>query len=214
MDTAPSDNDQATLSLAERRFAFEKKQAEDKRLGDEARAKGEKVASRWTRLSIVIPLVGAIVGYFVQSAATQRNVKRRFIDQQLSELYYPVQLRLKKDSALMALLYDEKVALPIREQVQYETSLTNDLEVVRILEKHYDLVRNPYEDTNIDDLTKEIIDYEKHVTLFSALHTLKTKRTPQQVSNDFAYPVKIEEQIDRRIMQLEEQRRKVDKHWF
>ena len=97
MDAAPVENDQATLSLAERRFVFEKQQAEEKRLGDGARAKGEKVASRWTRLSIVIPLVGAIVGYFVQTAATQRNVERRFIDQQLSELYYPVQLRLKKD---------------------------------------------------------------------------------------------------------------------
>ena len=63
-------------------------------------------------------------------------------------------------------------------------------------------------------LITSIMEYERHVAIFTALHSVHDKRTPWNVNPKWGYPTNFEIQIDERVKQLEDQRRGLTNHWF
>jgi hypothetical protein len=204
-------------SLEVQRFEFDKARAMRDESREELRSRAEKTSRFWVRFAILLPVLTAMVGYFVQSDMARKNAQVRFIDRQLSEFYYPVQLRLRKDDELFVFWEKNqniKANRLVLNEVRNGVILSNNQEVISILEKHSDLLRNPDEHTDIQFLMASLILYERHVALLSALHRIGDKRTPWNVDQDWRYPNDFERDIDIRVHQLEEQRRNLKARWL
>jgi hypothetical protein len=204
--------------LEVQRFEFDKAQALLDAEREERHFKAKSKATRWGQLAIFLPLLTGVIGYFVQSAVARHSAELHFIDRQLSELYYPIQFRLKKDDALFVFWQrnqnnkeDERVLNELRQG----GLLQNSEQIVSILDQHSDLVRNPDEKTNIQPVMQSMIQYERHAALLSALHAAGDNRTPWEVDHEFGYPGgSFPDEIEKRVRQLEEQRRALSASLF
>jgi hypothetical protein len=201
---------QVEQALEFQRLEFETTRAlrDDER--EELRFKAEGNARRWSQLAVVLPLLTAVLGYFVQSALARHNVQLRFIDRQLSQFYYPIQLRLKKDDALFVFWQknkDNKENTGVLNELRHGSMLKNHEQVIS--EQNSNLLRNPDENTDLQPLMQSFFLYERHVALLSASQAVKDDRTPWEVDHEFGYPKSLADQINSRVHQLEEQRRKL-----
>jgi len=199
--------------LDERRFDFEREKARKDEEREAKKGEQERSARFWQIMVLLLPLASGVVGYFIQSAVARNSAKVRFIDRQLSELYYPVQLRLRKDNALQKFWNDHSKDEPEIFEEMKAAQLRNHLENIATIEKHADLLRNSDERFDIRDLLEALLLYQRHVTLFAAIQAAHNKRSPYDVDHEWGYPKSFENQIDQRTQALELQRC-AEKNWW
>jgi hypothetical protein len=219
-DKAHSDDVKAEVlpqSIDLQRFEFDKLKAQKDDEREQQHFEAERKERRWSHLAIIIPLLTGIIGYFVQSAVARTKAELRFVDRQLSELYYPIQLRLKKDDALFSFWErnkNNKENQRVLDELRHTSMVKNHEQIMSILEHHSDLLLNPDEKTSIQPLMQALFLYERHVALLSALQASGDNRTPWAVDHEFEYPKNFETEIDNRVSQLEEQRRALSSRVF
>ena len=219
-DIAHSDDVKAEVlpqSIDLQRFEFDKLKAQKDDEREQQHFEAERKERRWSHLAIIIPLLTGIIGYFVQSAVARTKAELRFVDRQLSELYYPIQLRLKKDDALFSFWErnkNNKENQRVLDELRHTSMVKNHEQIMSILEHHSDLLLNPDEKTSIQPLMQALFLYERHVALLSALQASGDNRTPWDVDHEFEYPKNFETEIDNRVSQLEEQRRALSSRVF
>jgi hypothetical protein len=211
------------LELARERFEFEKQKAMADAASEKRRYDADRSAKVWGQLATLLPILTLVLGFLLQSGAEKRKVRqerevqrknetRNVINRQLAELYYPVQRRLQKDDAVWQLWnqnqFDEGNR-GLAKEVEKSIILPNHEEIIRILEDNIPLLRNSEENVDLSSLMKVFMRYERHIALYRSLRLSNDSRNPIDFGSDWAYPSDFEGEIDRRILQLELQAKKL-----
>lgn len=191
---------------------------------EERKFRAELVSKKWTQISTFVPILVIIVGYFVSTElesskqqarreSAENSQKVEYIDRQLSTFYYPIQLRLRKDSAIWKLsnqISKDGAASsdPIFSRyIENSVLLPNHDKVVAILTENIGLVRNAWEDYDARPLFDAIDRYQRHVTVYKALREQGDySRNPRAVCEGCEYPKDFESLIEERVKSLENQR--------
>lgn len=200
------------LELEERRFAYAQ-------MIDGKKLKSERTAKLWSQMSMFIPLVILLLGFFLNSHAEQRREdreqqekliqqKRDFITRQLSEFYYPIQLRLHKDNAVFATWNEQRFSTTNRElakRIEETFVIPNHEEIIKIIDTNFYLIRNDsdYEE-DLAPLMNSLKAYERHTAVYRALKDTGDSRKPIHLSEPF--PKEFFRLIEQRIADLENQR--------
>jgi hypothetical protein len=207
------------FQLEVRKFELEKEKFNYTKTIDKQKLKSDRLTKFWTQFSILTPLLILIVGFFLNSYSertkrehTQQegvtNSKRSYIEKQLSQFYYPIQLRLNKDNAFFTTSRNEKVDETLRKKIEDDFMIPNHEEILRIIDDHFDLIKNESEDdSQVKPLINAIKAYERHVAIYKVLKGTGDLRKPIQVGEKF--PKEFFTLIDRRIADLENQRDKL-----
>lgn len=123
------------------------------------------------------------------------------IDKQLAEFYWPVTFRLEKDNAVWEKLLDPDKNLA--KQVELDMILPNHREILKIIDINSNLIFNAWEPVN-NEFVKIIKLYERHITVYSALRSMKDPRMPIEVNEP--WPERFHPMVLARIDQLQKQR--------
>jgi hypothetical protein len=210
------DIEEQKLALEERKFAFSR-ECEEQKFRTESRLR------IWGQLTALIPILAIIVGYFVNERAESgkreaavrteaRAESRRMVDKQLAEFYYPIALRLEKDGAIWMLsgnLTGQKLKIDNKrfsELIEKKILLENHKEILKIIDSHFDLVKNKNENFDSTEFVKSIKQYQKHVAVYLALRELGLPYNPTDVCSDCKFPNSFPQIVTKRITQLERQR--------
>jgi len=226
-----TDVDQEKLELERRRLELEELKFNYAKDIDEKRLKSERLAKLWSQFSLLTPIIILLVGFFLNSYTERakrtqdQNLaaikeKRQFIEKQLAEFYYPIQLRLNKDRAWLEKRGDFrkagdvniKIALKLQEvnnkialKLEEEFMLPNHLEITKIIDAHFDLIKNDSDkDKKLNPLMEAMKEYVRHVAVLKALMDVGDHRQPVEVG--VPYPKEFLVLIDNRIADLEKQR--------
>lgn len=211
------------LLLDREKHEFERSRASYERDLRERNFKEQRKARIWSQVATFLPIVAIILGFYVnlslesrkQSSANNalaKNVKREFIDRQLSELYYPIKLRLEKDTAVWTLSKtlagraQLATTADFSSYIEYQILLPNHEEIVRIIDTKFSLLKNGDENFDPKVLQSSIAHYERHVAAYRALRTLKIQANPIDVCSGCDFPSDFRQLIADRIASLEEQR--------
>jgi hypothetical protein len=209
--------------LDRERFEFDRLSASHERELRERDFKEQRRARIWSQIATFLPIVAIILGFYVNLSlesrkqfnadnALAKNIKREFIDRQLSELYYPIQLRLEKDTAVWTLSKNLAgraqlaTTADFSSFIEYQILLPNHEEIVKILDTKFSLLKNGDENFDPKGLQSSIAHYERHVAAYRALRTLKVQANPIDVCSDCDFPSDFRKLISERISALEEQR--------
>jgi hypothetical protein len=122
-------NDDDSLEL--KKFTLEEEKFAYQKIRDQAIEKADERAKRWAQISTVLPILVIILSFLAnaslersKSTANSRQEQLRFdrdfIDKELSNLYYPLRLRLEKDSAVWTLA--GQLSRDVREKTSPEFS--------------------------------------------------------------------------------------------
>src|SRR5262245_19997918 len=104
------DTEQEKFEIERKKFELEREKYDYSKTIDQQKLKSDRVTKRWSQFSIFIPVVILLVGFFLNSNAERAKregiqheefirAQRQFVEKQLAEFYYPIQLRLNKDNA-------------------------------------------------------------------------------------------------------------------
>lgn len=216
------------LDIDKRRLILEESKFEYSKAQDERHEKTERLGKVWMQLSTVIPIVAIIVGFYMNvrlenvkrenvAYAESRATQRAFVDKQLSDFYYPIHLRLQKDTAVWTLakqLHKDGVdydAEKFSKFIESNILVPNHKEIIAIIDKNFMLLKNPYEKLDVGPLVKVIGSYERHVSAYVALRGLDTfTANPIQICEDCNFPNEFPLLITARIAELEKQRSLLD----
>lgn len=125
-----------------------------------------------------------------------------FIQQQLSEFYWPLLFRLEKDNAVWVRILDKDKALA--SHIETDVILANHAEILHLLDAKAHLMFNPSEPVQ-DRLIEVIKLYVRHVAVYQALRAAGDTRWPGQAGEP--WPEHFLDIVRKRIMELEQQRR-------
>lgn len=213
-----TDVDQDKLELERRRLELEELKFNYAKDIDEKKLKSDRSAKLWSQFSLLTPIILLLVGFFLNSYSERSKrtqaqheevikEKRQFVEKQLAEFYYPIQLRLNKDNAYFQTWRntlkagDIKIAMKLEE----EFMLPNHEEIIKIIDAHFDLIKNVSdEDKKLYPLMDAMKAYERHVAVYKALKDVGDSRKPIQLRERF--PKEFFALIDKRIADLENQR--------
>ena len=209
------DPEQEGVQLEWRKLELEEKKFSHVQMMDAKKLKSERSAKLWSQLSLFVPLAILLVGFILNSRAEHSRRyreqqdelvkgKRDFITRQLSEFYYPIQLRLHKGNAVFEkwnATTDKKLA----RQIEETFIIPNHEEIVKIIDTRFDLIRNDSEYAeDLVELMDALKAYERHVALYKALRDTGDSRKPIQLGEP--YPKKFFRLIEKRVADLENQR--------
>lgn len=122
-------------------------------------------------------IIGGVLGFILKSFWDRfwkrrdeiRAKKIETLERQLFEFYMPIYLRLQKDNVIWQRILDRASEDEIRQKVGAEIDksviLPNHREIVKIIETKSHLSKADKE------LSSEILQYLKHVTIYEALRT-------------------------------------------
>jgi hypothetical protein len=191
---------------------------------DEKRFKSERSAKIWSQISTFVPILAIIIGFYSSigleslkqsnlSRAESVKIKKQFIDRQLAEFYYPIKLRLEKDTAVWTLSGQlskqnrESTSPAFSKYIENSVLIPNHEEVLAIIDNHFDLIKNNDEDFNPEALIGVINQYERHVAAYKTLRKLGIySLNPIQVCQECDFPRPFNKLISDRITELERQR--------
>jgi hypothetical protein len=205
LDEQKVDIERQKLRLEERKFHLEQR------------------ARLWAPLLTMIPILAIIVGYYFNTRLeSQKNaqahhadmlkLKRQFIDRQLGELYYPIQLRLEKDTAVWILSDHLTKGNPgantaFSRTIENAVLLPNHEEALGIIAANFSLLKNSDEHFDPTPLMNSINHYQRHVAAYRTLRKLELyDKNPVDVCPTCAWPTELKALITRRIADLEKQR--------
>jgi hypothetical protein len=207
------------LELERRKFELEERKLEYAKAIDEKKLKSDSVAKRWSQFSVFVPIIILLAGFFLNSCSerlkreqTQREdlikQKRQYIEKQLSEFYYPIQLRLHKDNAIFDIWnknHGSEEDNKLSKQLEDNFVIPNHEEIIKIIDAHFELIKNETDDEKkIAPLMKAMKDYESHVAVYKALKDTGDNRKPIQLNEPF--PKEFFRLIEVRIAELENKR--------
>ncbi|MFQ4136699.1 hypothetical protein PGN35_010290 [Nodosilinea sp. PGN35] len=98
-------------------------------------------------------------------AKLRRDKKLEILEQQLSEFYWPLHLRLEKDNLIWRQVFDSETQLSpdLRKRLETHFVLPNHRAILEVLESKIHLARAPKE------LSEQIFQYIRHVAVYQAL---------------------------------------------
>jgi hypothetical protein len=213
--------DDEKLQLEKARFEFEKERTQRSRDFEERRFRSEISAKRWAQISTLLPLLVLVIGFQLNQFGearkranelriAQSNAQLQFIDQQLAQFYYPIKIRLERDNAVWevsARNRDASTDLQLADDIEAKMLLPNHREILELIRNNFHLLTNQSEAADVTELLTQINRYQRHVTIYQALREANDLRMPYQVCEDCKYPTEFEVQIDKRIDDLQTQRR-------
>lgn len=132
---------------------------------------------------------------------SQTRAKRiAFLEQQLSQFYWPLHLRLQRDDAVWRRMLERESTDETRRRVaraiDEHVLLPNHREIVSILEKGLHLARMDR------GLEESVLNYVRHVAVYTALrHTDNYSTDPYHLGEP--YPKDLSTQVERRTKQLQ-----------
>lgn len=219
------------MSIEEDRFALERMRHDFDQIKfskseerEERRFKADQASRRWSQMATFIPILAIIFGLFGNiylesvkqsnvNAATQLKLKRDFIDRQLSEFYYPIKLRLEKDTAVWQLSDQlseknrKKTGDEFSKYIESSVLIPNHEEMVSIISKNFGLIKNADEKYDPKPLIESINNYQRHFASFKTLRTLGIyDLNPIDVCKGCEWPHSFPKLISERIAELEKQR--------
>jgi hypothetical protein len=106
--------EQQRVDIEQEKFQLEKHRFDYSVSVDDRKFKAEKSARMWSQISTLVPILALIIGFFtserLESLKSTRalkvevlKTKRDFVSRQLTEFYYPIELRREKDTAVWTL---------------------------------------------------------------------------------------------------------------
>lgn len=213
--------EQEKFELERKKFELEEIKFHHSKNLDYQKLKTDRVAKLWTPLSIFTPMAVFLIGFYLNSGSEQAKreqanreevikSKRQFVEKQLAEFYYPIQLRLHKDNAFFTtwrelLLTGGERNIGIAKKIETQFILPNHEEIIKIIDLHFDLIKNDMEfDTATYNLMDTIKVYQRHVAVYKLLKLTGDSRRPAQVKQPFPKP--FFRLIEDRIVDLENQR--------
>ena len=191
---------------------------------DEKRNRSDRQTKLWSPLLTLIPILAIIVGYHFNSRLEQQKsfltqstalvtLKRQFVDRQLADFYYPIQLRLEKDTAVWTLsnqLSKGEQDGPDQEfsrTIENGVILPNHEEIIGIISANFALLKNGDENFDPTSLIHSINQYQRHVAAYRTLRKLHIyDKNPRQVCASCEFPDDLPKIIAKRIVELEKQR--------
>lgn len=219
------------MSLEEDRFALERARHDLDQLKfskseerEEKRFKADQTSRRWSQIATFIPILAIIFGLFGNiffesvkqsnvNAALQLKLKHDFIDRQLSEFYYPIKLRLEKDTAVWQLSGQlseknrKKTGDDFSKYIENSVIIPNHEEIVGIISKNFGLIKNADEKYDPKSLIESINNYQRHFAAYKTLRTLGIyDLNPIDVCKGCEWPHSFLKLISERIVELEKQR--------
>lgn len=214
-----------SASLEEKKLAIEQQKADTERERlelDRQRLMAEDRAKRWSQWVVLIPVLTAILGFFATRVLDHsrqadiretdaRKVHRDEIVKQLNELYYPLYWHTVQDDSVWYVAYNSdlrKVDPKAADEIKAFLP-ENHQQILSLLDKHPDLIRNSYEPgRDVQPFVELLAEYRKHVAVFLALRAAGSQMTPYDIPNHpYPYPDKFSEKIEQRIEVLEKQLR-------
>jgi hypothetical protein len=174
-------------------------------------------------LSTCIPILILILGYYFNLFAerdkkeqelkiTQHTEQLRFVDKQLSEFFYPVKMRLERDTAVWEVSEvnqsksKSKPDFVISKDIEANLLMPNHEEVMDLIKTKFHLLANPTETIELAPLLAAMNRYQRHVTIYKALYKSKDGRLPGEVCKGCEFPREFEVLINKHIKSIEKQR--------
>lgn len=216
--------EESRLELESSKFALDKEKFAYAKQLDLTRLASERRTRFWSQFATFIPILAVVAGFYANSrlesgkqtaaaAVEVRKAQREFISRQLSDLYYPIELRLRKDTEtwnLAGQLSTQNRANTSEEFSRYveeSVLIPNHEEIVRTLDSHFDLLTNAWESYDPKALVAAIGQYERHVAAYKSLRAVHIySLNPIQVCDTCAFPAAFPKLISARIADLEKQR--------
>jgi hypothetical protein len=181
--------EEARIDLERKRIDLEERKFRHSAEYDEKKLLADKSAKTWAQISTFIPIVVIVIGFNLNlaldsaklsnSARSESLVRRvQFVDRQLAELYYPIMLRLEKDSAVWPLsgqLSKQNRAATSPEfsrDIENSVLIPNHEEIISIIAAHFNLLKNADEHIDTAPLISAINQYQRHVAVYRALRKL------------------------------------------
>jgi hypothetical protein len=211
-------------SLESRKFALEREKFAYQKIRDQAIEQGAERAKRWAQLSTVVPILVIILSFITNasldrskftaaSRQEQLRVDRDFIDKQLSSLYYPLKLRLEKDTAVWTLAGQLSVAARKKTSPEFSAYVENAIlipnheEAIRIIDGNLVLIKNGRETYDPKNLMEAVNHYQRHVAAYKALRAINNiTANPVELGVDSRFPGELPQLVADRIKDLESQR--------
>lgn len=212
------------MTIEQEKFDFEKFKFSKSEEREEARFKADLVSKRWSLFATFIPVIAIVVGLFGNvylesvkqlnaNKSTQQKIKREFVDRQLSDFYYPIQMRLEKDTAVWELAgqLSEKNRRTTGDEfskyIENSVLIPNHDEIVSIISKNFGLIKNADEKYDPKPLIDVINQYQRHFAAYKTLRTLGLYTlNPIDVCKGCEWPQQFRKIIAMRIAELEQQR--------
>lgn len=207
------------LELDIKRYELDAEDSIEERKVTLERLRQERTAKRWTQVSVMVPVLAIVLTYWAnqlsesskyaqQQHAESVKEQRAFIRKQLSELYYPLALHLKKDDAIWELwnqnqFSDKNKAIAV--EVEKSVLLPNHDQIIHIIDTNFYLVKSDWENTDLTSIYELFNHYQRHIAAYKALRATGDRRNPMDLGPDYAFPLHFSEAIAARIKQLEEQ---------
>jgi hypothetical protein len=138
---------------------------------------------------------------FDQQRENERDIRKlNYMASQLSDFYWPLYLRLKRDTATWKLMHKKWDGTPFERSLglalDREFILPNHEAAVSLIESHLYLIKP--DPQLLDALTK----YMKHVSVFKALRSIGSKEDPSAAGAPF--PDEVEAIVKDRLEKLQE----------
>lgn len=225
------------MSLEEDRLALEKLRYDFERIRfsksderEERRFKADQSSRRWAQIATFVPILAIILGLFGNiylesikqinvNTAIQLKLKRDFIDRQLSEFYYPIKMRLEKDTAVwqlsdqLSLVNRKKTGDRFSKYIENSVLISNHEEIINIISKNFGLIKNADEKYDPKPLIDSINHYQRHFAAYKTLRALNIyDLNPIDVCKGCEWPPLFPELISKRISELEMQREALSKN--
>ena len=111
---APLDADAVKIEIERQKLELEVQKFKHIAEYDEKKFRSEKAKKFWSQIATLIPILAIIIGFYSNvrlesikqvNASSVASIKQKkdFIDRQLAHFYYPIKLRLEKDTAVWKL---------------------------------------------------------------------------------------------------------------
>lgn len=207
------------LELERKKLELEEMKLNHAKIMDEKKLASDSLAKRWTQFSVFIPVIILLGGFFLNSYSERLRrdqaqkeelikQKRQFIEKQLAEFYYPIQLRLHKNHSVFDNFNknrEAKTDMKLARRIEETFVLPNHEENIKIIDEHFNLIKNDSDNAQkLAPLMQAMNAYESHVAVYKALKDTGDYRTPIQLNEPF--PKEFFRLIEVRIAELENQR--------
>ncbi len=140
---------------------------------------------------IFIPAIIAAVSFVGKAGwdiySKQRDNRIKLIEEQLSQFYYPILIRLEKDNVTWdRMLYknrdDGSLEEKIGEVIEETLILPNHDEILEVIDKKAYLCQD-------DNIIKILVDYIKHISIYKAIRASGDKHTlPRNLGEELSWP--------------------------
>lgn len=212
------------LALEKERYELEKLKFSKSEEREERNFKADQSSRRWSQIATFIPVIAIILGLFANihlesvkqsnaNASLQLKLKRDFIDRQLSEFYYPIKMRLEKDTAVWQLsgqLSEQnrnKTGDDFSKYIENSVLIPNHEEIIAIISRNFGLIKNADEKYDTKPLIDSINQYQRHFSAYKTLRALGVYTiNPIGVCKGCEWPESFPRLISLRIVELERQR--------